>query len=193
MRLTKRVAVLSVAALLTGCATIKQESFTLSNGKVVDYVHGKVDADGQTGVFRDAYIDGAPVVSHFGSGQSLWGQVLQGSAGSALLAGGMVGAAAVLRPTRINDADTTNLSNGQSQAQSQEAASESSSVSSSEANPITIQSTTASSSSKSSAKNLNSNTNINANSNTNTTKVSDIGGDNYNGGVPGCQKAKNGC
>jgi hypothetical protein len=162
---------------LTGCATIKQESFTLSNGKVVDYLHGKVDADGQTGVFRDAYIDGSPVVSHFGSGQSLWGQVLQGAAGSALIAGGMVGAAAVLRPTRINEANDFNNSQGQSQAQSQEAAS----ASSSDAKNYSYNESYSGSES--------TNINANSNANSNATKVSDIGG----GSVPGCAKAKNGC
>jgi hypothetical protein len=179
MRLTKRVAVLSAVALIAGCATIKQESFTLSNGKVVDYVHGKVDADGQTGVFRDAYIDGSPVVSHFGSGQSLWGQVLQGSAGSALIAGGMVGAAAVLRPTRINESNDFNNSQGQSQAQSQEAASESVSGASSESKNY----------SHNEAYSGSESTNINLNTNSNTTKVKGIGGGNN----PGCAKAKNGC
>jgi hypothetical protein len=179
MRLTKRVAVLSVAAMLAGCATIKQESFTLSNGKVVDYVHGKVDADGQTGVFRDAYIDGSPVVSHFGSGQSLWGQVLQGSAGSALIAGGMVGAAAVLRPTRVNESNDFNNSQGQSQAQSQESASESVSGASSESKNYSHNESYSGSES----------TNINLNTNSNSTKVKGIGGGNN----PGCAKAKNGC
>ena len=181
MRLTKRVAVLSAVALIAGCATIKQESFTLSNGKVVDYVHGKVDADGQTGVFRDAYIDGSPVVSHFGSGQSLWGQVLQGSAGSALIAGGMVGAAAVLRPTRVNESNDFNNSQGQSQAQSQESASESSSASGASSESKNYSHNESYSGSES--------TNINLNTNSNSTKVKGIGGGNN----PGCAKAKNGC
>lgn len=112
----KPVIMLSAAALISGCAGIQQQSFKLSDGRMVDYLHGKIDADGQTGVFRDAYIDGTPVLSHFGSGQSLLGQVLQGTASSAMIAGGMVGAAAVLRPTRINE--TNNLNNDQDQGQS---------------------------------------------------------------------------
>lgn len=118
--ITKQLSVFSAATLIAGCAAIKQESFMLSDGRKVDYIHGKVDADGQTGVFRDAFIDGTPVLSHFGSGQSLLGQVLQGTASSAMIAGGMVGAAAVLRPARYNNTETNNLDNKQQQQQQQE-------------------------------------------------------------------------
>ena len=185
--ITKRVAVLSVAALLAGCASkLTHESVTLSNGRQVDYVVGKVAGDGQEGIFRDAYVDGAPVLSHFGSGQSLAGQVLQGAAGSAFIAGGMVGAAALLRPPRYNSNETTNLDNqqGQSQAQDQGAYSGSDSYAGSHAEGGNATATN---------KNSVSNTSINANSNNNTSKikVSDVGGGG--GGVPGCAKAKNGC
>ena len=190
--ITKRVAVLSVAALLAGCASkLTHESVTLSNGRQVDYVVGKVAGDGQEGIFRDAYVDGAPVLSHFGSGQSLAGQVLQGAAGSAFIAGGMVGAAALLRPPRYNSNETTNLDNqqGQSQAQDQDqgAYSGSDSYAGSHAEGGNATATN---------KNNVSNTSINANSNNNTSKikVSDVGGGSEGGGgVPGCQKAKNGC
>lgn len=111
----KLIAIAVAAGLLAGCAGIRQETFVLSDGRKADYIHGKVDADGQTGVFRDAFIDGQPVLSHFGSGQSLTGQILQGAASAALIGGGMVGAAAVLRPTKINE--TNNLSNDQDQGQ----------------------------------------------------------------------------
>ena len=184
---TKRVAVLSVAALLAGCASqLAHESVTLSNGRQVDYIIGKVAGNGQEGIFRDAYVDGAPVLSHFGSGQSLAGQVLQGAAGSAFIAGGMVGAAALLRPPRYNSNETTNLDNqqGQSQAQDQGAYSSSDSYAGSHAEGGNATATN---------KNNVSNTSINANSNNNTSKikVSDVGGGG--GGVPGCAKAKNGC
>ena len=112
-----KIALTLICVLMIGCAGVQRETFELSNGSKVDYIHGKVDADGQTGVFRDAFIDGIPVLSHFGSGQSLIGQVLQGAASSAMIAGGMVGAAAVLRPTKINE--TNNLSNDQAQQQGQ--------------------------------------------------------------------------
>lgn len=116
----KRIVVLSLAAaLLASCASIKQQSFELSNGQKVDYIHGKVDADGQTGVFRDAYIDGKVAVSHFAAGQSLVASVLQGTGQAAMMAGGMVGAAAVLRPARYNNHETNNLNNDQDQGQVQ--------------------------------------------------------------------------
>ena len=114
----KKITVLMlILALTVGCVGIQQQSFKLADGTTIDYIHGKVDADGQTGVFRDAFINGTPVLSHFGSGQSLTGQILQGAASSAMIAGGMVGAAAVLRPTRINE--TNNLTNDQDQLQGQ--------------------------------------------------------------------------
>lgn len=169
MRLTNRAVAVSISLLLAGCAVVKHESYTLSNGSKVDYIHGKVDADGQTGVFRDAWVDGKPVLSHFGSGQSLLGQVLQGTASSAMIAGGMVGGAALLRPARYNSNETNNLDNNQLQAQSQ----------SSESTSVAI--------SESAAKATNKNYNHNY---THTeTKISEISGS----GVPGCEKAKFGC
>lgn len=149
----KRTAVFLFAIFVSGCAGIQQQSFTLADGRTVDYIHGKVDADGQTGVFRDAFVDGKPVLSHFGSGQSLTGQILQGAASSAMIAGGMVGAAAVLRPTRINESNDFNNSQGQAQGQEQGQAS----LNHSESNPITVQSTD--------VKNHSINANLNHNSN----------------------------
>ena len=172
------IAGLIVAGVLAGCAGVQQQSFKLSDGRTVDYIHGKVDADGQTGVFRDAYIDGTPVISHFGAGPSLAGQLLQGAASSALIAGGAVGAAAVLRPTKINDADTTNLNNAQGQVQGQvqgQAA-----LSHAEANPVSVQSTKVRNTSVNANSNSNSNHNRNNNSNSNSNKAG--GKDNHGGG-----------
>lgn len=183
-------------AFVSACAGIKQETFVLSGGKTIDYIHGKVDADGQTGVFRDAYLDGAPVLTHFGHGQSLLGQVLQGTASSAMIAGGMVGAAAVLRPTRINESNDFNNSQGQAQSQEQGAYS----GSHSESNPILVNKNKSSSSSEANPILVNSNSNHNSSKNTNISgsyasggnvKIGDIGGGD--GGNPGCAKAKNGC
>ncbi|HWP58994.1 MAG TPA: hypothetical protein VNL14_13965 [Candidatus Acidoferrales bacterium] len=170
-------------ALAIGCASkLTHKSVTLAGGQRVDYVTGKVAGDGQEAVFRDAFIDGKPVVSHFGSGQSLAGQVLQGTVSSAMIAGGMVGAAAVLRPTRISE--TNNLSNAQEQEQGQQqgqgAYSGSYSHTSATASSVNSNSLTA------------TNRNSNRNQNTNQTTIGDLGG-GEGGGVPGCQKAKNGC
>lgn len=118
--ISKLIVVLSLAAaLIASCATIQQQSFELSNGSKVDYIHGKVDADGQTGVFRDAFIDGKVAISHFAAGQSLVASVLQGTGQAAMMAGGMVGAAALLRPARYNNHETNNLNNDQDQGQLQ--------------------------------------------------------------------------
>lgn len=115
----KKTALVALVFIMTGCTSMvkceKPEGFSH-----VTYCMGKVSGDGQEGVFRDAFIDGQPVLSHFGSGNSLWGQVLQGAVGSALLAGGGVGAAAVLRPDRITNQVGSANSQGQSQEQSYE-------------------------------------------------------------------------
>lgn len=168
--------VLALAA--AGCASkITHEVLKLSSGQEVNYIVGKVAGDGQEAVFRDAFVDGKPVISHFSGGQSLSGQVLQGTASSAMIAGGMVGAAAVLRPARFNSNETNNLDNQQGQGQQQ----------SSEADSVSVSSATA----KASSKNKNSLTAaaVNSNQNHSQIKVGDIGGGEH----PGCQKAKNGC
>lgn len=82
----------------------------------VAYCLGKVAGDGQEGVFRDIFVNGNLVAGNFGHGQSLWGQTLQGAVGSAAMAGGMVGAAALLRP------DKTYQSVGSANVQGQEQA-----------------------------------------------------------------------
>lgn len=84
----------------------------------VTYCMGKVSGDGQEGVFRDVWQENKPVLSSFGGGASLWGQALQGVAGDAALAGGMVGAAALLRPARSREVN--HLDNQQIQGQGQE-------------------------------------------------------------------------
>jgi len=111
-----RVSILCAAALISGCAGIQQNTFTLSDGRTVDYIHGKIDADGQTGVFRDAYIDGQPVISHYGAGPSLWGQVLSGSGAAAVYSAGAMGAAALLRPDRHTDATSVEVEKAELQA-----------------------------------------------------------------------------
>jgi hypothetical protein len=118
---TKAIAGLTLAALLAGCAGIKQEVITLSDGTKVDYVTGKVDADGQTGVFRDAYVAGKVLTSHFGNGASLTGQILHGAVAGAMVGGGMAGAAVLQKAARITQSNGGNqLSNTQSQQQEQE-------------------------------------------------------------------------
>jgi hypothetical protein len=97
--------------VLAGCTTIIETKSIDVGGRTIHYVTGKVAGDGQEAIFRDAWMDGKPVLSDFRGGQSLVGQVLDGAAGSALIAGGMVGAASALRPTRINDNDVSNISN----------------------------------------------------------------------------------
>lgn len=93
--------------LSSGCMTaIQRESVTLTGGVVVDYITGKVAGDGQEANFRDAWVDGKPVISNYASGQSLTGQILQGTVSSAMIAGGMVGGAALLRPTKINQSES---------------------------------------------------------------------------------------
>ena len=177
MHITKKVAMLSVAALLTGCAGVQQQSFKLSDGQVVDYIHGKVDADGQTGVFRDAFINGTPVLSHFGSGQSLTGQILQGAASSAMIAGGMVGAAAMLRPTRINE--TNNLTNDQDQKQGQLQGQQQGQHATSVA--VSESSSKASNYNKNTSNNTAVNANTNHNTNTNHTKNGNGNNGHHNG------------
>ena len=163
----RRTAVVLACFLMTGCSIIQQESFTLTDGTIVDYIHGKIDADGQTGVFRDAYISGQPVVSSFGSGPSLWGQILQGS-GTAAVWGGMgMGAAALLRP------DVQGATNAITNI---EAAKLSSSAPDLVAptQPVTAEPTTAPVNVN--INNVNKNSNRNLNNLTNKTKVGDLGG-----------------
>lgn len=155
------------ALTIVGCATTIETKSVDVGGRMVHYVTGKVAGDGQEGIFRDAWVDGKPILSDFRGGQSLTGQVFQGAAGSAMIAGGMVGAAAALRPTRINDNDVSNISN--------DSASLSASQSSAEA-----------------SANANASAHA-ANKNHIVTKIKDISSGGSGGGVPGCQKAKFGC
>lgn len=159
--------------LVVGCATnIDHNVFRLSDGRFIDYITGKVAGDGQEANFRDAYVDGKPVVSHYGSGQSLTGQVLQGAVSSALIAGGMVGGAAVLRPTRINQSENETVDNHSGQVSNQSQG----------------QASTATSSSKSSASQLQNQSVTVRNRN----HVGDIGGGSGNGGdFNGCESQGN--
>lgn len=130
----RKLFLLVLALAATGCASkVTHEVIKLSGGQEVNYIVGKVAGNGQEAVFRDAFVDGKPVISHFSGGQSLSGQVLQGTASSAMIAGGMVGAAAVLRPVRFNSHETNNLDNQQGQGQQQGQAASSASVSSADA------------------------------------------------------------
>ena len=110
---------LAVSLLLaTGCASLVKCEDVVVQGVPVSYCMGKVSGDGQEGVFRDAYVEGKPILSHYGSGSSLWGQALQGAVGDAALAGGMYGAARALRPSQTNNA--VGSANVQGQEQSNE-------------------------------------------------------------------------
>jgi hypothetical protein len=158
---------------LIGCATkLTVEHITLNSGHVATYITGKIAGDGQEANFRDAWLDGKPVVSHYGSGQSLAGQVLQGTVSSAMIAGGMVGGAALLRPTRVNHNDNSSVDNHSGQVSNQEAVSSSSadSVSNSNAN------------SKLNASVSATNSNTNTNHNSNRTKLGNIIGGSGGGG-----------
>jgi len=100
-----------------GCTSLVKCEEVMVQNIPVSYCLGKVSGDGQEGVFRDASIDGKPVLSSFGSGSSLWGQALQGAAGDAALAGGMVGAARSLRPNReYNSVGSANTQNQEQEA-----------------------------------------------------------------------------
>ena len=105
---------LSLSLLLaTGCASLVKCEDVVVQGVPVSYCMGKVSGDGQEGVFRDAYVEGKPILSHYGSGSSL-----QGAVGDAALAGGMYGAARALRPSQTNNA--VGSANVQGQEQSNE-------------------------------------------------------------------------
>jgi len=69
-------------------------------------------------VFRDAFVDGKPVITHFHGGQSLPGQILHGTVAAGMVAGGMVGASALRRPDKYINTESSNasLSQGQGQA-----------------------------------------------------------------------------
>ena len=163
--------------VIAGCSN-HVECLVPGNLPNVTYCLGKVAGDGQEGIFRDAWLDGKPMLSNFGGGPSLWGQALQGVAGDAALAGGAVGAAALLRPTRINESISNHQGQGQLQGQEQGQESNNTNVNAN------------SNENNNSNRNNNRNHNNNTNHNSNSTKVGDIGG---GGGVPGCQKAKFGC
>lgn len=113
----KKILSVVLLTVLGGCTSmVKCEDVTV-NGGTVSYCMGKVSGDGQEGNFRDAYIDGKPVLSHYGSGSSLWGQTLQGAGGDAAIAGGMYGAARALRPSR--EYNSVGSANEQVQGQSE--------------------------------------------------------------------------
>jgi hypothetical protein len=91
----------TAAFVFSGCVSqLHRESITLSNGVTVDYVLGKVAGDGQESVFRDAWINGQPVVSHYSGGASLLGQALHGAVGSAAIGAGVYLAADALAPDK---------------------------------------------------------------------------------------------
>ena len=111
---------------VTGCQTlVQQQTVDLGGGVMATYVTGKVAGDGQEAVFRDAFVDGKPVLTHFHGGQSLPGQILHGTVAAGMVAGGMVGAAALRRPDKyistetVNADDNSSISQGQGQIQGQ--------------------------------------------------------------------------
>ena len=104
------------------------------------YCLGKVAGDGQEGVFRDVFSNKGLEAAQLHGGSSLWGQALVGAVAAGELAGGAIGAAALVRPptsTSINRQDQGQLQ-GQLQDQRQDS--------------------------------TNVNTNVNSNTNTNTNK-----------------------
>ena len=113
----RMLASLMLVMWLGGCSSmIESQNVTLSNGSIATYVFGKIAGDGQEAVFRDAFIEGVPVLTHFGSGASLSGQVLHGAAAAAMIGGGMAGASALRRPDRYNNTTSNNLSNDSNSA-----------------------------------------------------------------------------
>lgn len=108
----RMLASLMLVVWLGGCSSmIESQNVTLSNGSIATYVFGKIAGDGQEAVFRDAFIEGVPVLTHFGSGASLSGQVLHGAAAAAMIGGGMAGASALRRPDRYNNTTSNNINN----------------------------------------------------------------------------------
>ena len=136
MRITRAALSLMLLITLSSCVSaISSQDVAISGGKIATYVFGKVAGDGQEAVFRDAFIDGQPVLTHFGSGQSLTASALQGVGAAAMIGGGMAGAAALRRPDKYINNETQNLNNegskqlqGQLQQQEQEATSSSNSA-----------------------------------------------------------------
>lgn len=175
---------LVLAMLGSGCASMVECQEVETVGGLRTYCMGKVAGDGQEAVFRDIYDEYGRVAHSFGSGSSLWGQVLVGSGAAAVLTGGYMGAAALQRPDR--DVTATNVEVEKAELQSfapvgpvQEPVTPAS---------ININNVVKSSSrSKSASKALSTSKGGSAN-----IKVKDIGGGS-GGGVPGCQKAKFGC
>ena len=121
MRITRAALSLMLLITLSSCVSaISSQDVAISGGKIATYVFGKVAGDGQEAVFRDAFIDGQPVLTHFGSGQSLTASALQGVGAAAMIGGGMAGAAALRRPDKYINNETQNLNNEGSKQQQQQ-------------------------------------------------------------------------
>lgn len=149
--------VLAAVFLASGCsARVAVQQVTLSTGQVVDYVHGRTDSKGgQEVAYRDVWQDGKLIDTKATGGSTLAFGITQGAVSSAMIAGGMVGAAALLRPTQVKNVETNNLNNDQAQVQGQgqEQRQGQVAVSASEATAV--------------AKARANNVNVNSNSNTN--------------------------
>ena len=138
----------SLAVLLLmfafSCATVvKCEDVTTVSG-LKTYCTGKVAGDGQEGIFRDVHSAKGLEAAQLHGGSSLWGQALVGAVAAGELAGGAIGAAALIRPPTSNNVTTSR--SDQSQLQGQQQQQDQTSV------------------------NVNSNTNSNHNSNVNKNK-----------------------
>lgn len=161
--------VLLAMVLLTGCG-ISVDQVTLSNGRRLDYVTGKIYSAGVEHIFKDVYDEnGNPIVELKTStgGQSLLGQLLEGSAAAGIYGAATVQAAKALKPATTNV--STDVEGG-----SQNVVSPQGLLGDSEKSPVVIN-------------------NSNISSSRASIKMGDVSGGGSGGGVPGCQKAKNGC
>jgi hypothetical protein len=115
-----KLLMLSVTLLLGACTSlVKCEDHNTLAGQRT-YCMGKVSGDGQEGVFRDVFSDKGAEVSHFGSGPSLWGQALVGAVAAGEIAGGNVGAAALIRPPTTENINRQDQGQLQQQRQNQD-------------------------------------------------------------------------
>ena len=183
---------LVLAVLGSGCASMVECQEVETVGGMRTYCMGKVAGDGQEAVFRDIYDEQGRISHSFGSGTSLWGQVLVGSGAAAVLSGGYMGAAALQRPDRDTTANATSVEVEKAEVQSlaplgpvQEPVAPTATTPSININNVVK----SSSRSKSTSKALSTSKGGSANANV---KMGNIGGGS-GGGVPGCQKAKFGC
>lgn len=113
----KTVCILMLSAVVNGCASGAHHlgAVTLKDGSTVEYVQiGSKGQDGPKLIIIETYrYDPAvkfseKVGAYHASGPSLTADILRGAVSAAAIAGGVVGAAAVLKPaeTKINQAQS---------------------------------------------------------------------------------------